>query len=147
MKVAVNPGLCANTNACPVVLGICPSDRSYHDWAGPTVLAIQPVRISRCGSDESHKRGSGGMLTRKDNPALTIDNGEGVASSGGSSAHEESSLLEFNNVPSVEVDAHAHDDGVSLFFCFSCRRTGALGASKKTAHHQQVVMEGAQTNG
>ena len=105
-------GLCANTNAYSVVLvDICPSDRSYHDWADPDSAGDTACADSYVVDlDESIRVGSGGMLTRKDNPALTIEVGEGVASSGGSVTYEENSPIESNNVPSVEADAYSEGE-------------------------------------
>lgn len=76
-------GLCANTDSYSVVLvDICPSDRSYHDWADPDSAGDTACAESYVVDlDESIRVGSGGMLTREDNPALKIVVGDGVASS------------------------------------------------------------------
>ncbi len=87
-------GLCANTNAYSVVLvDICPSDRSYHDWADPDSAGDTACAESYVVDlDESIRVGSGGMLTRKDNPALIIEVGEGDVYSGDSSYEEDSPI-------------------------------------------------------
>lgn len=87
-------GLCANTDAYSVVLvDICPSDRSYHDWADPDSAGDTACAESYVVDlDESIRVGSGGMLTRKDNPALLIEVGEEDVSSNESSYEEDSSV-------------------------------------------------------
>jgi hypothetical protein len=108
-------GLCANTDSYSVVLvDICPSDRSYHDWADPDSAGDTACADSYVVDlDESIRVGSGGMLTREDNPALKIEVGEGVASSYASAAISdfvvEESPLESSSSSQGYVEAAGED--------------------------------------
>ena len=122
ITVTCDDSFCKNTEPYTVYLvDICPSDRSYHDWADPdsagdTACATEfVVDLDESIRDE--------MLTKKDNPRIKISIGADVHTSGGGGSH----------VDTHPVDS-PHGDGTDYSNTGSHSPSSALDTSHDTTH-------------